>query len=129
MIFSESSSAARRPTSGLAPAPNPLVSLTPSCSLTGACDSCKRLHVGVGDDELDAFQFGGNHAIDGVAPAAAHAYDFDLRSASDFVVVVNADFVGRIHRVLLRFFWMLSISAICDYKLPAKMARNLARRP
>ena len=39
MIFSESSSAARRPTSGLAPAPRPLVSLTPSCSLTGAWES------------------------------------------------------------------------------------------
>src|SRR5215467_5470047 len=38
MILSESSSAALRPTSGLAPAPRPLVSFTPSCSLTGACD-------------------------------------------------------------------------------------------
>ena len=38
MILSESSSAALRPTSGLAPAPRPLVSLTPSCSFTGACD-------------------------------------------------------------------------------------------
>ena len=34
-----SSSAALRPTSGLAPAPSPLVSLLPSCSFTGACES------------------------------------------------------------------------------------------
>ena len=38
MILSESSSAALRPTSGLAPAPSPFVNFTPSCSLTGACD-------------------------------------------------------------------------------------------
>ena len=37
-IFSVSSRAASRPTSGLAPAPKPLVSLAPSCTLTGACD-------------------------------------------------------------------------------------------
>src|SRR5215472_10737171 len=41
MIFSVSSSAALRPTSGLAPAPSPLVSFAPSCSLTGACDSLR----------------------------------------------------------------------------------------
>jgi hypothetical protein len=40
MILSESSSAARRPTSGFAPAPSPLVSFTPSCSLIGAFDIC-----------------------------------------------------------------------------------------
>ena len=40
IIFSESSSAARRPTSGFAPAPRPLVSFTPSCNFTGACESC-----------------------------------------------------------------------------------------
>src|SRR5216684_2888455 len=39
IIFSVSSSAALRPTSGLAPAPRPLVSFAPSCSFTGACDS------------------------------------------------------------------------------------------
>ena len=40
MILSESSSAARRPTSGFAPAPSPLVSLTPSCSLIAALELC-----------------------------------------------------------------------------------------
>src|SRR6184192_928343 len=39
IIFSVSSSAALRPTSGLAPAPSPLVSLAPSCSFAGACES------------------------------------------------------------------------------------------
>src|SRR4029077_1535146 len=39
IIFSVSSSAALRPTSGLAPAPSPLVSFAPSCNFTGACDS------------------------------------------------------------------------------------------
>src|SRR5213593_1525323 len=39
MIFSVSSSAALRPTSGFAPAPRPLVSFAPSCNFTGACDS------------------------------------------------------------------------------------------
>src|ERR1700752_2129666 len=39
IIFSVSASAALRPTSGLAPAPSPLVSFAPSCSFTGACDS------------------------------------------------------------------------------------------
>src|SRR5262249_26822262 len=39
MIFSVSSSAALRPTSGLAPAPSPLVSFEPIWSFTGACES------------------------------------------------------------------------------------------
>src|SRR3989442_3125795 len=37
--FSVSSRAARRPTSGLAPAPRPFVSLAPSWIFTGACDA------------------------------------------------------------------------------------------
>ncbi len=39
MIFSVSSRAALRPTSGLAPAPSPLVNFAPSCNFTGACES------------------------------------------------------------------------------------------
>ena len=56
MIFSVSSSAAWRPTFGSAPAPSPLVSLLPICSLTGAALCLQRLQVGVGDDELDAVE-------------------------------------------------------------------------
>src|SRR5215472_1281586 len=39
IILSVSSSAALRPTSGLAPAPSPLVSFAPSCNFAGACES------------------------------------------------------------------------------------------
>src|SRR5882757_9262534 len=39
IILSVSSSAALRPTSGLAPAPRPFVSFAPSCNFTGACES------------------------------------------------------------------------------------------
>src|SRR5581483_1592196 len=40
MILSASSSAALRPVSGLAPAPSPFVSFTPSCIFSGARDIC-----------------------------------------------------------------------------------------
>jgi hypothetical protein len=64
----------------------------------------QRLNVGVGDDELDALQFGCDHAIYCVASTAAYANDFDFGSVRDFIVVVNADFIGKVHLVLLRFF-------------------------
>ena len=38
----------------------------------------ERLHVGVGDNELDTTQADLHHAIDGVAPATTHTDDFDL---------------------------------------------------
>ena len=75
----------------------------------------ERLAVGVGDDELDAFDAGADHAIDGVAASAADADDLDPRSARDFVVILNADFVWMVH-------------GFGSYRLPAKMARSLARR-
>ena len=40
------------------------------------------LHVGVGDDELHAAEPHFDHAVDGVAAAATHADDLDLRAAS-----------------------------------------------
>ena len=40
----------------------------------------QRLQVGVGGDEFDAFDFGADHAVDGVRSAASHADDFDLRA-------------------------------------------------
>ena len=89
-------SAALRPTSGLAPAPRPLVSFTPSWILTGARDSLQRLQVGVGDHELDAFQAGVDHAVDGVAAAAAHADDFDLGVVQRLFVEVDANIVLRL---------------------------------
>ena len=38
----------------------------------------EHLFIGVDGDELDAFEFGVYHAVDGVATAAADADDFDI---------------------------------------------------
>ena len=38
----------------------------------------ERLHVGVGDDELDAVEVAADHRVDGVAAATADADDEDL---------------------------------------------------
>ena len=76
---SRSSSAAWRPTSGLAPAPRPLVTLLPSCSCSLAPQLLDRLRVGVGGDEFHAFDAGVDHVRDRVAAAAAHADDLDDR--------------------------------------------------
>ncbi len=54
MIFSESSSAARRPTSGLAPAPRPGGEPDAELELDRSLRQLERLHVGVGGDELHA---------------------------------------------------------------------------
>src|SRR5439155_8797594 len=40
----------------------------------------ERLQIGVGDDELDALEAHVDHAVDGVAPAAANADHFDARA-------------------------------------------------
>ena len=96
MIFSVSSSAALRPTSGLAPAPSPLVSLAPICSLTGRLRQLQRLQIGVGGDEFDALDLGANHAVDGVGSAAAHADHLDLRAFLTFFAERNPN---------PRFFW------------------------
>ena len=44
----------------------------------------QRLQIGVGGDEFDAFHLGADHAVDGVATAAAHADHFDLRAVLQF---------------------------------------------
>ena len=51
----------------------------------------QRLQVGVGDHELDAFQVSVDHAVDGVAAAAAHADDLDLGVVARVFVEVDAD--------------------------------------
>ena len=81
MILSESSSAARRPTSGFAPAPRPLVSLHAELQLDRRLRKLQRLHIGVGDDELDALHPGRDHAVDRVTAAAADTDHLDLRAA------------------------------------------------
>ena len=78
MILSESSSAALRPTSGLAPAPKPVGQLHAELDLHRRAGEVQRLQIGVGDDELDAFHSGLNHAVDGVGAAAAHADHLDV---------------------------------------------------
>jgi hypothetical protein len=40
----------------------------------------QRLPIGIGDDELDAFESHERHAVDGVAPASADADDLDART-------------------------------------------------
>ncbi len=75
---SVSSSAALRPISGSEPAPRPRVMSFPSWSFIGARHLAERLQVGVDGDELDAAELGIDHAVDGVAAAAAHAHDLDL---------------------------------------------------
>ena len=111
MILSASSSAALRPTSGLAPAPRPLVSFTPSWILTGARESLQRLQVGVGDHELDAFEVRLDHAVDGVAAAAADADDLDLGAVDGVFVEMNANVVVGL------------LAEVFDHRLPRLRAK------
>ncbi len=97
MIFSESSSAARRPTSGLAPAPRPGGEAHAELQLDRRLAELERLHVGIGGDELHALHAGLDHAVDGVAAAAAHADDLDARAARGFVVKLNAHLSGLVY--------------------------------
>ena len=78
-IFSESSSAARWPMLGSPPAPRPRVDLVADADLVGRVGLQERLRVGVDRDELHAHELGADHAVDGVAAAAAHADDADER--------------------------------------------------
>ena len=52
------------------------------------------LHVGVGGDELDALHVRLDHAVDGIAAAAAHADDLDACAAQGFIVILNAHLSG-----------------------------------
>ena len=88
--FSVSSSAACRPTFGSAPAPSPLVSLAADLQLDRRGVQLQRLQVGVGDDELDAVEPGRDHAVDGVAAAAADADDLDARAGASLLVELQA---------------------------------------
>ncbi len=80
-ISSIASSAAASPISGREPAPRPSVRLMPSWMRCSALDVGKRLRIGVGDDEVDAVEAGGDHVVDGVAAGAADADDGDARLA------------------------------------------------
>ena len=77
LISSRDSAAAPWPTSGLAPAPRPLVELVADVELDVGVAHRERLGVGVARDELDAAQAGVDHAVDRVGAAAADADDLD----------------------------------------------------
>ncbi len=53
--------------------------------LDGRLGHFQRLQIGIGGDEFDAFDFGADHAVDGVASSAAHADHFDLCAMPDFL--------------------------------------------
>ena len=76
-ICSRSSSAALRPTSGLAPAPSPLVSDLADLDLERREVVVERLRVGVGGDELHPVDVRLDHRVDGVAATAADADHLD----------------------------------------------------
>ena len=51
----------------------------------GALESMQRLGIGVDGDKLDALQAFVDHAVDGIAAAAAHTHDFDAGKGFDLV--------------------------------------------
>ena len=62
--------------------------------LDGRAAHLQRLQVGVGGHELHAFDVSINHAIDGIAAAAADTDNFDLGVVADFFVELDADIAG-----------------------------------
>ncbi len=78
MILSASSSAALRPISGLAAGSESVGQLDAELNLNRSARKLERLHVGVRNQELHALQGCVNHAVDGIAAAAADADHLDL---------------------------------------------------
>ena len=74
----------------------------------------QRLQVGIGDRKFHAFDTGADHAVDGVAAAAADADDFDLGVIAGVFVEMNADFVVFVSHVYSRetafSCWLLAFS-------------------
>ena len=58
--------------------------------MRSAFDMRERLRVGVGDDEVDALETGGDHVVDGIAAGAAdaeHGYArLELTNVGDFQI-------------------------------------------
>src|SRR5262249_13644231 len=73
----------------------------------GRARHAQRLQVGVGDDELDAIHAGFDHAVDGVASAAAHADHLDAGVIARLVDVVDADFVAFLLHRSPRESWLI----------------------
>ena len=55
----------------------------------------QRLQIGVGRNELDSLHAGLDHAVHGIAAAAAHADDLDLGIVARIFVELDADAVFR----------------------------------
>jgi hypothetical protein len=70
------------PDVGVGSGAKPLRELVADLQLHRRLRVVERLQIGVGDDELDALQPHFDHAVDGVAAAAAHADHLDLRAPS-----------------------------------------------
>ncbi len=71
------SSAARSPRDGVAADAEALGELVADADLQLGGGELKRLRIGIDGDELHAGDLLGDHAVDGVAAAAADADDFD----------------------------------------------------
>ena len=84
--LSVSSRAACRPTFGSAPGAEPLGQLCADLQLVRRRVELQRLQIRIDDDELDAVEAGGHHAIHGVAAAAADAHDLDAGACADLIV-------------------------------------------
>ncbi len=91
----------------------------------------QRLQIGVGDDELNAFDSGVDHAVDRVAAAAAHADDFDFGIVVRLFIEADANagivFHG-FHLILSCVSFAIlaaSLGGLCGQKLlTAKIAKN-----
>jgi hypothetical protein len=66
----------------------------------------ERLHVRVGGDKLNACHVGLDHAIHGIAAAAAYADHLDAGTAQSFLMILNAHFTGFI---FLGIYWHLDL--------------------
>ncbi len=82
----------------------------------------KRLQVGVGNHEFDAFHAGIDHAVDRVVPAPAHADDLDLGVVAGVFVEADANVVFFFH--VRRLQWIFS----CLDLFPVSESRFVVRR-
>ena len=100
MILSESSSAALRPTSGLAPAPEAVCEFDAKLNLHGGARHAQGLKIGVCYHELDSLHAGIDHAVYGVTAASTHADDLYLGVIAGFFVKADANVIVIFHGVI-----------------------------
>src|SRR5439155_13071244 len=75
---------------GVGARPKAFRQLGPELNFHWRARRLERLHVGVGDHKLHALELGGDHAVDGVASATAHADHLDLGAPFDVVREVHS---------------------------------------